>query len=401
MKRKLFLLTGIIFVLLSGCGKEKNSAVKDQFESGYMELFGTHPAVTKKGDFQVMEGIAYFTDYKNQICTPICNKPDCRHLSVYEDEDTQCNAVCDGVRIFPYKEKLYRIRTTEKGKSELVLSDLDGSNLKSGGTFDTGSLLTDAVVRKNKLYYVSMVMNDATGEITGSGEATETPVWKLCSLDLDTMDKKLILEIKDARSFCLLGGNEEYQFYAVIKDRGAEYYRFDYLNEETVSILLNTGSYSKIKMSDDGKSLYYVGNDGKEIYKYETETEKISSVVGAGELKKITAATEIELVIEGEHEGTVLFRILPENELYVKKGTEILRTGLSERLPEEAAWLGGIRSTTEEGFFFSYQANNEKSDTEGDLITWYAYISWSELFDKNGKIKVVHSPHISSAGNLL
>ena len=79
MKRKLFLLTGIIFVLLSGCGKEKNSAVKDQFESGYMELFGTHPAVTKKGDFQVMEGIAYFTDYKNQICTPICNKPDCRH----------------------------------------------------------------------------------------------------------------------------------------------------------------------------------------------------------------------------------------------------------------------------------------------------------------------------------
>ena len=53
-------------------------------------------------------------------------------------------------------------------------------------------------------------------------------------------------------------------------------------------ILLNTGSYSKIKMSDDGKALYYVGNDGKEIYKYETETEKISSVVGAGELKKIT-----------------------------------------------------------------------------------------------------------------
>ena len=87
--------------------------------------------------------------------------------------------------------------------------------------------------------------------------------------------------------FCLLGGNEEYQFYAVIKDCGAEYYRFDYLNEETVSILLNTGSYSKIKMSDDGKALYYVGNDGKEIYKYETETEKISSVVGAGELKKL------------------------------------------------------------------------------------------------------------------
>lgn len=41
-------------------------------------------------------------------------------------------------------------------------------------------------------------------------------------------------------------------------------------------------------------------------------------------------------MIEGEHEGTVLFRILPENELYVKKGTEILRTGISERLPEEA-----------------------------------------------------------------
>ena len=123
-----------------------------------------------------MEGIAYLQITKIRFVPPSVIKPDCRHLSVYEDEDTQCNAVCDGVRIFPYKEKLYRIRTAENGKSELVLSDLDGSNPKSGGTFDTGSLLTDAVVRKNKLYYVSTVMNDATGEITGSGEAVETPV---------------------------------------------------------------------------------------------------------------------------------------------------------------------------------------------------------------------------------
>mgnify|MGYP000317391096 CR=1 FL=1 len=67
-------------------------------------------------------------------------------------------------------------------------------------------------MRKNKLYYVSMVMNDATGEITGSGEATETPVWKLCSLDLDTMDQKLILEIKDARSFACWEGMRSISF---------------------------------------------------------------------------------------------------------------------------------------------------------------------------------------------
>lgn len=35
------------------------------------------------------------------------------------------------------------------------------------------------------------------------------------------------------------------------------------------------------------------------------------------------------------------------------------------------------------------------------LLTGMRILGWSELFDKEGKIKVVHSPHISSAGNLL
>ncbi len=72
---------------------------------------------------------------KIRFVPPSVIKPDCRHLSVYEDEDTQCNAVCDGVRIFPYKEKLYRIRTAENGKSELVLSDLDGEQSQKWRNF--------------------------------------------------------------------------------------------------------------------------------------------------------------------------------------------------------------------------------------------------------------------------
>ena len=62
----------------------------------------------------------YFTDYETQTSIPVCGKPNCRHLSVYEDEKTTCNAVCSSSYMFPYKEKLYRIESVDNREGKLI-----------------------------------------------------------------------------------------------------------------------------------------------------------------------------------------------------------------------------------------------------------------------------------------
>ena len=69
---------------------------------------------------------------------PICNKPNCRHISWKEDRNTKCDAAnIDISTVFPYEGKLYGFRSLSDGGSELVVSDLDGGDWKSKGMFIT------------------------------------------------------------------------------------------------------------------------------------------------------------------------------------------------------------------------------------------------------------------------
>ena len=68
-----------------------------------------------------INGLFYYTDFETNTAVPICNKPDCRHLSIREDKNTTCNAANDdSTTIFPYQGKLYGIETREDGIGFLV-----------------------------------------------------------------------------------------------------------------------------------------------------------------------------------------------------------------------------------------------------------------------------------------
>ena len=86
MKRRHFISFVFVLILcigMIGCGKEKKTTASDKFQSDYMEIgVGT---TVEKGYFGVINGLLYYVDFETMNAVPICNKPDCRHISWMED----------------------------------------------------------------------------------------------------------------------------------------------------------------------------------------------------------------------------------------------------------------------------------------------------------------------------
>lgn len=106
MKRRHFISFVFVLILcigMIGCGKEKKTTASDKFQSDYMEIgVGT---TVEKGYFGVINGLLYYVDFETMNAVPICNKPDCRHISWMEDRNTKCNAANTDIwNLFPYKE---------------------------------------------------------------------------------------------------------------------------------------------------------------------------------------------------------------------------------------------------------------------------------------------------------
>ena len=145
MKKKLLAGTVLSICLLSSglsaCSSEDKTekpSSENQLQSDYMEVDGILTK-TEKGSFSVHDGLMYFTDYETQTSIPVCGKPNCRHLSVYEDEKTTCNAVCSSSYMFPYKEKLYRIESVDNREGKLIASHMDGRYVFFGRYVRIGS----------------------------------------------------------------------------------------------------------------------------------------------------------------------------------------------------------------------------------------------------------------------
>lgn len=107
MKRRHFIsfvFVLILYIGMIGCGKEKKTTASDKFQSDYMEIgVGT---TVEKGYFGVINGLLYYVDFETMNAVPICNKPDCRHISWMEDRNTKCNAANTDIwNLFPYKGK--------------------------------------------------------------------------------------------------------------------------------------------------------------------------------------------------------------------------------------------------------------------------------------------------------
>ncbi len=389
MLRKIMISVFLLLqILLTGCSGNDEQQLKELFQTDYMELFGAGAVITPVGDFKIRDGLLYFTDYAEKICIPVCAKPDCRHLSVYEDEHSACNAIADGAKVFPYDGKLYRIKDEDDGqKSTLVVSQMDGSNPKEVGSFDSGDWLMDAVIVRNKMYYVYVETKD-------SEEAGQMPtmnlIYTMNVLDLDTLEQRAVISKIKTDSFSLRGGTEDFFIYALTGDTVSGNYLFDHETETSQRLPIETSDRRKIIVAADGKSFYYTGND-KNLYCYHIETQENEVVYEAAE-------GQTDVLAEAVCEDGLFFRVFPENELYIRTDDEVKNLELSKRLPTTSAWLSGVENITETGVYFNYQSNYTK---EGDLLNWYAYIETEDLLNGTEDVQILYTPRVSSLWNIV
>ena len=270
MKKKVFSLIGILGIVLGivGCSDHTSN---NKLQSDYIEMYGGN-TITRTGYFTNASGILYYVDFTTQDAIPVCNKPDCRHLSKAEDADTECDAAIDGARVFPYKGKLLGISEDSKGNEEIYSSDIDGSNRKVKKKLESSNMfINEGVIAKDSFFYVATMP-----EVDDQENMKWISVLK--KLNLDTFEATQLdsVECKDALGFQLLGGTEEYQIYSLINDNETLFYKLDYESCESEQIELFQSGYERILPEENENSFYYLSIEGGErnLYQYDIDSRK-------------------------------------------------------------------------------------------------------------------------------
>lgn len=396
----LFLL--LISIFLIGCNEKKQneSSNSEKFQSDYIELSSMTTKVDG-GFFSVIDGISYFTDFETNTAVPICNKPDCRHLSTYEDRETTCNAAKGSSNIFPYQGKLYGILSDEDG-TRLVVSEFDGSNRKEKDYFiDENSVFNAGVVVGNQLYYFYSEMIHTTEE----NDIQDTKYKRHFNvLNLDSMEQEKILSEED-NFLNILGGTKEYLIYSVIKEDGSSFYKFEYKTKKSEEITLHNSGYEQIYFTPDQNSFYYIGTEKSEldsIYQYHLDTNENELYLNKSELKEFIDEETGYLSLDGILDKGIVFSVFnhPQTRMFFKEkeSGEIRELSLAQDLPVEGAILNNCFCQTEKGVYLNYYITGE---SEGDLIDWYGYISWEDLLSGKNDVRVILTPKVSSMGNLV
>lgn len=344
MKRRRFISFVFVLILcfgMSGCGKEKKTTAPNKFQSDYMEVWGG--TTVEEGDFRVINGLLYYIDFETMEGIPICNKPNCRHISWKEDRNTKCDAAnIDISTVFPYEGKLYGFRSLSDGGSELVVSDLDGGDWKSKGMFITAEeIFQGGVVVGNQMFFLKDVVVRPEDHITEM--RTDTV---MCVLNFDTMELKELRREKGVFSIQFLGGTKDYQIYSVQEDNGIKCYQFDYDEEESKEISLKNRTQSVVKADETG--FYY--NSGidypKEVYKHDLETSENEICISEEEAKAAFGKEYLQLIIWDVREDGILFHLVDEKEGDVfwkeSKSGEIKRLYLEENLPKKNSRLNSF-----------------------------------------------------------
>ena len=400
MKRgiKLFLLYITFLIGLTGCSRNDKS---EKFQSDYMELNASGTKV-EEGIFFVESGISYYIDFDSKKAVPICNKPDCRHLSEYEDKNTNCNAAKGSFQIFPYQGKLCGMEYNENG-TELFVSELDGSNRTSKGNFinEEGSYEYGVVVQNELFYFYS----DIIGMTETDGVESVKMKWHFNVLDLNTMKQEEIMT-EEADYMKMLGGTKEFQIFSVIQNQSVIHYKLDYKKRTMEEIPFQSDGYGYITMALDENSFYYVGGDAhlkENIFQYSFDSKETEVCVKKEEIadwaedsKMAVIGVYDEKLIFGVHAGKNLrwfYKDMNQQKIY-----ELL---LPQKLPRGGAQINSIIGQTKDGLYFDYYITNQESGDEGDWTTWYGYISWEDLLSGKNDVKVVLNPRVSSGGNLV
>ena len=394
MKRRRFISFVFILILcfgMIGCGKEKKIIESDKFHSDYMEIKGG--TTTEEGYFDVINGLSYYVDFETMNAVPICNKPNCRHLSWREDRETKCNAADTSIlKMFPYEDKLYSIRGDSEGGSELFVSNLDGSNQKTKGRFlEEDEVFAEGVLIKNQLFFVKEVY------LKPDAMSAESKVeMAMCVLDLNTMKIKELRRTAGIFSMELLGGTEEYQIYFEKEENQIKCYRLDYKDSKSQQIILENEPQDVVAASETG-FYYSSGIDfSKEVYRYDFETGKSEIYISEDEVRSVLRGDYQILDLWDVRGKDILFFVWDgiKGELFIKEteSGEIRNLFVSSSLPEGAI-LDSLLFRDEEGVGFSYIKR-----LESDQIQWYGYITWEDMLNGENNIKVFIEPKLTDLG---
>ena len=344
MKRRHFISFVFVLILcigMIGCGKEKKTTASDKFQSDYMEIgVGT---TVEKGYFGVINGLLYYVDFETMNAVPICNKPDCRHISWMEDRNTKCNAANTDIwNLFPYKGKLYGFRSLADGGSELIVSDLDGSNWKSKGMFiKAEESFHEGVVVKDQMFYLKDV---ALREEEAAEPELETV---MCMLDLDTMKSKR--DLQRTRHFFYSISRRNERLSDLFSKRGGWGYLF-------ISLITRKRYRKKFLCNDipgriigaDETGFYY--NSGIDypsaVYRYHFETGENEVFVSKEEAKAAYGKDVFSLSLWDVREEGILFKIWygEDQRLFLKEADsgKLRQLSLSEELLKEDFVLNGM-----------------------------------------------------------
>lgn len=395
MKRRRFISFVFVLILcfgMSGCGKEKKTTAPNKFQSDYMEVWGG--TTVEEGDFRVINGLLYYIDFETMEGIPICNKPNCRHISWKEDRNTKCDAAnIDISTVFPYEGKLYGFRSLSDGGSELVVSDLDGGDWKSKGMFITAEeIFQGGVVVGNQMFFLKDVVVRPEDHITEM--RTDTV---MCVLNFDTMELKELRREKGVFSIQFLGGTKDYQIYSVKGEDGVTCYQFDYKKEVSKEISLYDIP-GRIIGADETGFYYNSGIDyPSAVYRYHFETGENEVFVSKEEAKAAYGKDVFSLSLWDVREEGILFKIWygEDQRLFLKEADsgKLRQLSLSEELLKEDFVLNGMLFKNEEGLGFEYTQYLDM-----DQINWYGYISWEDLLSDENNVKVLIEPRMTSRG---
>ena len=397
------ILAGMIVLAVCGCAgripQEKRAAIG----SDYMEIYGGN-TITRTGYFTNASGILYYVDFTTQDAIPVCNKPDCRHLSKAEDADTECDAAIDGARVFPYKGKLLGISEDSKGNEEIYSSDIDGSNRKVKKKLESSNMfINEGVIAKDSFFYVATMP-----EVDDQENMKWISVLK--KLNLDTFEATQLdsVECKDALGFQLLGGTEEYQIYSLIKDDETLFYKLDYESCESEQIELFQSGYERILPEENENSFYYLSVEGGErnLYQYDIDSRKNKLCLENEKILENAGGDIVGSDLCGKCQEGIVYWVRTWTEEREEKmflldhNGKIQELSMPQQLPVAGTHFYDVICATEKGMYFWYLKDFESNGFQ-DNVDWQAYTEWEDLVNEKSVIKNVINPRMTAMGELV
>ncbi|MCD7742424.1 MAG: hypothetical protein LUI06_09490 [Ruminococcus sp.] len=224
--------------------------------------------------------LLYCWDLNSESFDVFCSKPDCKHETYSENNNTSCSAASPGgsfyVYSFLYNESLYSICYSNVNEFTVIKSNTDGTNKKNVLECDiTFSTVGFPSFCDGKLLFIGEVFN--TDNLESSDVDGE---YSLCLLDLDELSYEKIADVGKENE-CIIGNKSLYLYndkayisYSEMNDDSYSdtFESFD-LSDGQKTEILKMDSNINISGYDENTMLYSIYDDSNISYIYKLDLE--------------------------------------------------------------------------------------------------------------------------------